>query len=330
MRTCKDATTNILLVSVERLHENVSRTSSNLECLHTEARERRFDRLERASQAPKEAEQRRDARDAEDPTLGRPVDRSCGSQRMARDQMPTKRTRTWKTNVKQGMEDWCDEATAELLADNAEILANFKEAHRALDQARTAQGFYPVRPPGQSQYKGKASPSMKSITKRDSYTADADKTCFRCGKKGHTARRCPQKPTGGGGSSIGYVGWSEACENSDPSAQPDPMVTSSDQPEVHMETWNLRNTSLTTFAAAPASGVVLTTVLCPQSTELRGKAVDSGAKPPFLWELRHCTLQTALRSWTLRLTRRSKWIDRFTNGSSSETESHQLNWVCHM
>ena len=44
-----------------------------------------------------------------------------------------------------------------------------------------------------------------------------------------------------------------------------------------METWNLRNTSLTTFAAAPASGVVLTTVLCPQSTELRGKAVDSGA-----------------------------------------------------
>lgn len=129
MRTCKDATTNILLVSVERLHENVSRTSSNLECLHTEARERRFDRLERASQAPKEAEQRRDARDAEDPTLGRPVDRSCGSQRMARDQMPTKRTRTWKTNVKQGMEDWCDEATAELLADtedNAEILANSK------------------------------------------------------------------------------------------------------------------------------------------------------------------------------------------------------------
>ena len=52
------------------------------------------------------------------------------------------------------LEDWCDEATANLLADtedNAEILANFKEARRALDQARTARGSYPVRPPGQSQ-----------------------------------------------------------------------------------------------------------------------------------------------------------------------------------
>ena len=56
--------------------------------------------------------------------------RSCGDRikRMARYQMPTEQ-RTWKTNVKQDMEDWCDEATAELLADtedNAEILANSK------------------------------------------------------------------------------------------------------------------------------------------------------------------------------------------------------------
>ena len=178
MRTCKDATRGVRLVSVERVHETVSRCrrpSTNEECLHTEARKRRFDRLVYASQWS-----------SRDPTLGRTLEdhvRSCGDRikRMARYQMPTEQ-RTWKTNVKQDMEDWCDEATAELLADtedNAEILANFKEAHRALDQARTAQGFYPVRPPGQSQYKGKASPSMKSITKRDSYTADADKTCLR-------------------------------------------------------------------------------------------------------------------------------------------------------
>ena len=138
------------------------------------------------------------------------------------------------------LEEWCDDATADLLAnteDNAEILANFKEARRALDQARTARGFYPVRPPGQSQFKGKASQSTKVYTKRESYTSDADKTCLRCGKKGHTARRCPQRPTSSGSTSIGYVGWCEACEKSEPLAQPEvPMLTTCADPEDHMVT----------------------------------------------------------------------------------------------
>ena len=195
------------------------------------------------------------------------------------------------------LQEWCDEAAAELLADtedNAEILANFKEARRALDQARTARGFYPVRPPGQSQNRGKASQFSKSqaAPKRESYSSDADKTCFRCGKKGHTARRCPQRPSGSGGSSIGYVGWCESVDPSDQSAHPEvPIVTSCDQPEVHMVTTVLGH-SQNDSAPHPSPEVICSDpnwVLCSQevatgqilalhSSELRGKAiVDSGA-----------------------------------------------------
>ena len=134
---------------------------------------------------------------------------------------------------------------------------------------------------------------MKSnaTTKRESYSSDADKTCFRCGKKGHTARRCPQRPSGSGGTSIGYVGWCESYDTGDQTAHPEvPMMTSCDQPEVHMETTVLGHSHDETephpipeeICPDPnwvlCSEVATGQILALQSSELRGKAiVDSGA-----------------------------------------------------
>ena len=182
------------------------------------------------------------------------------------------------------LEEWCEDATAELLADtedSAEVLANFKEARRALDQARTARGFYPVKPPGQGQFRGKASQSMRSYARSKAPTSDADRICFRCGKKGHTAKRCPQKPTGSGSNSIRYVGW---CN------EDKPLYTEA-HPEVHSLT-NVPISETVNGNMIPTPEEVTSDpswVLCSQETatgqvlalqpaDVRGKAiVDSGA-----------------------------------------------------
>ena len=91
--------------------------------------------------------------------------------------------------------EWYQEALAALVEEpeDGEILVNFKEARRALGQAKTSRGFYPVRPPGAGRgfnnyQKGKG--KGKGYTN----TADReDRTCVRCGKKGHIAKFCPQK-----------------------------------------------------------------------------------------------------------------------------------------
>ena len=122
------------------------------------------------------------------------------------------------------LEEWCEDATAELLADtedSAEVLADFKEARRALDQAKTARGFYPVKPPGQGPFRGKASQSSRSFSRNSAPTSDADRICFRCGKKGHTAKRCPQKPISSGQRNIGYVGWCSGETIDDTEAHPE-------------------------------------------------------------------------------------------------------------
>ena len=170
------------------------------------------------------------------------------------------------------LEEWCEDATAELLADtedSAEILANFKEARRALDQARTARGFYPVKPPGQGQFKGKASQSMRSYSRSKAPTSDADRICFRCGKKGHATKRCPQKPTSSGSNSIGYVGW---CDDERP------LCT-----EAHSEVHLMTNVPISETVSGPSwvlcsQETATGQVLALQPADLRGKAiVDSGA-----------------------------------------------------
>ena len=97
---------------------------------------------------------------------------------------------------------WYQEAKAALIEepDDELVLANFKEARRALDQARTARGYYPVRNPNYPKNDQKGSPSGKGMGKMGDYS---DKICMRCGKKGHIARICPQRPAQGKGQGRG-------------------------------------------------------------------------------------------------------------------------------
>lgn len=107
---------------------------------------------------------------------------------------------------------WHDEALVALAEDTSldgDVLANFREARRALDHAKNARGFYPLRQPG----KGKGKGGGKFSGKQGSYSrpsqplpSHADKICMRCGKRGHIAQFCPQRPDGQKGA-IGFVGF---------------------------------------------------------------------------------------------------------------------------
>ena len=126
---------------------------------------------------------------------------------------------------------WYQEAYVALVdePDDTEILANFKDARRALDQARTARGFYPVRHTDSQKGRGKS--QGKGNDNRDNEYAN--KTCIRCGKRGHIARICPQRAqsdgkgqSGKGSGKVGFVGvqWQEptaenACDKGDECAQ---------------------------------------------------------------------------------------------------------------
>lgn len=130
---------------------------------------------------------------------------------------------------------WYQEALEALLEEPEDgvILANYRDARRALDQARTSRGFFPVRNPNSGKGFGRGGGYGKGFNKgtsRGNSQASgsnpyADKICVRCGKKGHIARLCPQRPNPQGGSQasssdkIGYVGFSTeemmigACED---------------------------------------------------------------------------------------------------------------------
>ena len=89
-----------------------------------------------------------------------------------------------------------------------EILAKFKDARKALDQAKVARGFYPVRNPN---YRGKGKGRGKGNYNQEN--PHADKICMRCGKREHIARSCPQRTGNTGGSNpstshgqVGFVG----------------------------------------------------------------------------------------------------------------------------
>lgn len=102
--------------------------------------------------------------------------------------------------------EWYQDAQQQMLSepDCGEVLANFREARKALDRARTARGYYPTRKP-----LGSGPPKNRGTGNQ--YSADySEKICMRCGKKGHIARLCRQKmPTTDSkpkGSSVNFVG----------------------------------------------------------------------------------------------------------------------------
>lgn len=130
---------------------------------------------------------------------------------------------------------WFQDALEAVLEEptDSSILANFKDARKALDQARTARGFYPVRHPGARDGK-KSFPRTPGRGDGGSSSQSSQMTeihCFRCGKKGHKARFCPQRPqgrsNGNAAEKVGYVGVVQCLDDSVNSVQPeDPMLTS--------------------------------------------------------------------------------------------------------
>ena len=87
------------------------------------------------------------------------------------------------------------------------ILANFREARRALDQARTSRGFYPVRNPNAPRPDGKG--YGRGFGKGGADHSEI--ACVRRGKKGHIARNCPQRAGNAKGrgknGAVNFVGW---------------------------------------------------------------------------------------------------------------------------
>ena len=98
--------------------------------------------------------------------------------------------------------------------EDPQILASFREARQALNQARNARGFFPVRNPNnKSVYApggaGHGGERRTGSSSSGTTMSDADRVCFRCGKKGHRAKFCPQRPqrnTPNTGDKIGFVG----------------------------------------------------------------------------------------------------------------------------
>ena len=87
--------------------------------------------------------------------------------------------------------------------------ATFKEARKALDQAKTARSFYPSSNPNAPRYN---SGMRKGYGTAGSSNPDANKDCMRCGKRGHIARNCPQKPSQRKGYGKGKVSFAQDAE----------------------------------------------------------------------------------------------------------------------
>ena len=108
---------------------------------------------------------------------------------------------------------WYQSARAAFLEEpeDNEVLANFRDARKALDKARTSRGFYPVANPNQAKGNGARGPWRSGGIGKGN-PDHSDKTCMRCGKKGHIARACPQRPTYGGkgkgqSGSVHFIGY---------------------------------------------------------------------------------------------------------------------------
>lgn len=124
---------------------------------------------------------------------------------------------------------WYQEALSALMEEpeDGTVLANYQEARRALDHARVSRGFYPTRNPNHGGYrKGGGKGSFKGDQYNRGGPDYSNKICVRCGKKGHIARLCPQKPNGSYGGrgaqssssdKIGFVGLAQSQDGTDSS-----------------------------------------------------------------------------------------------------------------
>lgn len=114
---------------------------------------------------------------------------------------------------------WFQEALDAILEEPTDgtVLANFKEARRALDQARTSRGFFPIKNPNAKDNRQNRFPSGPRRDGRVNPNGQSDVYCFRCGKKGHKARFCPQRPGGrsSGGTGNDKIGFVGVCTSSE-------------------------------------------------------------------------------------------------------------------
>ena len=141
--------------------------------------------------------------------------------------------------------------------DSNDVLASFREARKALGQAKTARGFYPVRNPNFSG-RGYGNYSKGQSKGGGRYSGDrsydhSDKTCVRCGKKGHIARYCPQKQNSDRGSqhggSVGFVGMIWGCTSIPENAPIDTLSPESESSAIDYDQcgdiWNANGTAAT-------------------------------------------------------------------------------------
>ena len=127
---------------------------------------------------------------------------------------------------------WYQESLTAFLEEpnDPEVLASFRDARRALDQAKVARGFYPVSNPNSrkgsfsgGKGRGKGKGKYKSAD-----NSSANKICVRCGKRGHEAKNCYQRgrseqsSTGSNvsGGKVGFVGMAQSLTTIDEEFEP--------------------------------------------------------------------------------------------------------------
>lgn len=135
------------------------------------------------------------------------------------------------------LNQWCQDSLTAFFEepDDADILASFRDARRALDQAKVARGFYPVRNPNDRRFKQNA---FRPKGRGKGKGGDSDKLCVRCGKKGHEARNCYQRDRGdargssGSSAKVGFVGlaYDMACDK-------DSIMHTTDNDESETHVW---------------------------------------------------------------------------------------------
>lgn len=126
---------------------------------------------------------------------------------------------SYDTAEMEELSSWYQESLTAFLEEpnDPEVLASFRDARRALDQAKVARGFYPVSNPNNRSQTFSGSKGRGKGKGKSKDGSNTNKICVRCGKRGHEAKNCYQRGraeqsaagSGGSGGKVGFVGMTQ-------------------------------------------------------------------------------------------------------------------------